>query len=119
MFEPGSSFVTLLSSPTATQTQDVPDSSGTFKKKIMRFKLRKGLDIPVEGVPEQVIHEAPTAGSVALLGGDYVGLKPSLEVETGDRVALGQVLFTDRSMPGVSYTSPGSGRQLGGRKEWW
>ncbi len=75
----------------------------------MRFKLRKGLDIPVEGVPEQAIQDAPRAGSVALLGGDYVGLKPSLEVETGDRVALGQVLFTDRSMPGVSYTSPGSG----------
>lgn len=75
----------------------------------MRFKLQKGLDIPVEGVPEQAIHEGPTTRSVALLGGDYIGLKPSLEVETGDQVALGQVLFTDRSMPGVSYTSPGSG----------
>jgi Na+-transporting NADH:ubiquinone oxidoreductase subunit A len=43
------------------------------------------------------------------MGRDYIGLKPSLAVETGDRVALGQVLFTDRNMPGVSYTSPGSG----------
>ena len=75
----------------------------------MRFKLRKGLDVPVDGVPEQTIQDGPTAGSVALLGSDYIGLKPSLEVEAGDRVAVGQVLFTDRSMPGVSYTSPGSG----------
>jgi Na+-transporting NADH:ubiquinone oxidoreductase subunit A len=75
----------------------------------MEFKLKKGLDIPVEGGPAQVIHEGPPAGSVALMGRDYIGLKPSLAVETGDRVALGQVLFTDRNLPGVSYTSPGSG----------
>jgi Na+-transporting NADH:ubiquinone oxidoreductase subunit A len=43
------------------------------------------------------------------MGRDYIGLQPSLAVETGDRVALGQALFTDRNMPGVSYTSPGSG----------
>ncbi len=75
----------------------------------MRFKLNKGLDIPVEGQPEQTVHEGVATRSVALLGSDYVGLKPSLKVETGEAVALGQVLFTDRSTPGVSYTSPGSG----------
>jgi Na+-transporting NADH:ubiquinone oxidoreductase subunit A len=75
----------------------------------MVFKLKKGLDIPVEGEPEQVIHEGPPLGSVALMGRDYIGLKPSFAVEPGEPVALGQVLFTDRSVPGVSYTSPGSG----------
>jgi Na+-transporting NADH:ubiquinone oxidoreductase subunit A len=75
----------------------------------MEFKLKKGLNLPVEGEPEQVIDEGPTPGSVALVGSDYIGLKPTLEVEVGDQVALGQVLFTDRTMSGVSYTSPGSG----------
>lgn len=75
----------------------------------MVFKLKKGLDIPIEGEPEQVIDEGPPVGLVALMGRDYIGLKPFLAVETGDRVALGQVLFTDRNMPGVAYTSPGGG----------
>ncbi len=75
----------------------------------MEFKLKKGLDLPVEGEPEQAIYEGPTTGSVALVGSDYIGLKPTMQVETGDQVGLGQVLFTDRNTPGVSYTSPGSG----------
>jgi Na+-transporting NADH:ubiquinone oxidoreductase subunit A len=75
----------------------------------MEFKLKKGLNLPVVGEPEQVIYEGPTSDSVALVGSDYIGLKPTLEVEVGDQVALGQVLFTDRTMSGVSYTSPGSG----------
>ena len=47
--------------------------------------------------------------SVALLGRDYVGLSPVLRVEVGDRVKLGQPLFSDRKHPDIVYTSPGSG----------
>jgi Na+-transporting NADH:ubiquinone oxidoreductase subunit A len=37
-------------------------------------------------------------------------MRPSLAVQVGDRVSLGQVLFTDKNTPGVRYTSPGAGR---------
>lgn len=47
--------------------------------------------------------------SVAIIGTDYVGMKPTMEVKVGDRVKLGQVLFTDRKTVGVRYTSPGCG----------
>ena len=50
-----------------------------------------------------------SVGSVALLGPDYVGLKPTMQVQEGDRVKLGQPLFTDKKNPGVTFTSPGSG----------
>ncbi len=75
----------------------------------MLFPIVKGLDIPIEGAPEQVVSGAAEATSVALVGGDYVGLSPAMRVEEGDRVRLGQPLFADRKHPEVLFTSPGSG----------
>jgi Na+-transporting NADH:ubiquinone oxidoreductase subunit A len=71
--------------------------------------IAKGLDIPLDGQPEQVITEDGTVTSVALLGGDYVGLRPVLQVQEGDRVKLGQPLFADRRRPRILFTSPGCG----------
>ncbi len=73
------------------------------------FNLKKGLDLPVSGAPQQNIFDASPVTSVAVLGRDYHGLKPSMTVELGDKVKLGQVLFTDKRNPGVKYTSPGAG----------
>jgi Na+-transporting NADH:ubiquinone oxidoreductase subunit A len=75
----------------------------------MMIRLTKGLDIPIAGQPEQRIHDAPAVRSVAVLGADYVGLRPTLSVQEGERVALGQTLFTDKHDPRVRYVSPGSG----------
>lgn len=73
------------------------------------IRIRKGLDLPIAGEPEQTPHEGPAVSSVGLVADDYVGLKPTLEVAEGDRVKLGQLLFTDKKTPGVRYTSPGAG----------
>lgn len=75
----------------------------------MVIKLTKGLDIPIEAPPEQTIQGAPAVRSVALLGVDYMGLRPTVDVREGERVALGQPLFTDKNDPRVRYVSPGSG----------
>jgi Na+-transporting NADH:ubiquinone oxidoreductase subunit A len=74
-----------------------------------QYRLRRGLDLPLTGAPEQTIHDAPRVKSVALVGVDYLGLRPALEVEVGDRVQLGQCLFTHKKLPGVRFVSPGSG----------
>ncbi len=74
------------------------------------YKIKRGLDLPIAGVPEQRIDDAARARSVALIGFDYVGMKPTMEVQEGDRVKLGQLLFTDKKNPGVRYTAPGAGR---------
>ena len=73
------------------------------------IKIRKGLDLPITGSPEQTIEDAPSPGRVALIGDDYVGMRPTMEVQVGDAVKLGQLLFTDKKTPGVRYTSPGAG----------
>ena len=75
----------------------------------MQFTIKKGLDLPITGGPEQKITEGNSIQSVALLGVDYVGLKPKINVAEGDRVKLGQVLFSDKKNPGVNFTSPGAG----------
>jgi Na+-transporting NADH:ubiquinone oxidoreductase subunit A len=67
------------------------------------------LDIPIQGDPRQVIEDAPAARAVALVGFDYVGMKPTMMVSEGDRVKLGQLLFSDKKNEGVLYTSPASG----------
>ncbi|HZW59831.1 MAG TPA: Na(+)-translocating NADH-quinone reductase subunit A [Woeseiaceae bacterium] len=77
--------------------------------KPVRIAIRKGLDIPLAGRPQQSIDSGNTVSSVALLGPDYVGLKPGMEVREGDRVRLGQTLFIDKGNPGVHFTSPGCG----------
>lgn len=76
----------------------------------MLINTKKGLDLPITGEPEQVIYNnAGMVRSVALLGPDYVGLKPSLKVAEGAKVKLGDVLIADKQYPEVVYTSPGAG----------
>ena len=73
------------------------------------IKVRRGLDLPINGNPEQIISEAPAARTVAVIGADYHGMKPTMEVKEGDVVKLGQLLFTDKKKPGVRYTAPAAG----------
>jgi Na+-transporting NADH:ubiquinone oxidoreductase subunit A len=73
------------------------------------IKITRGMDIPIQGAPRQVIEDAPAARSVALVGFDYVGMKPTMEVREGDRVKRGQLLFTDKKTAGVCYTAPAGG----------
>ena len=73
------------------------------------IKIKRGLDLPITGSPLQHIEAARPVRSVALLGCDYHGMKPSMAVQVGDRVKLGQPLFSDKNNPGVHFTAPGAG----------
>ncbi|OQW70326.1 MAG: hypothetical protein BVN35_18030, partial [Proteobacteria bacterium ST_bin11] len=72
----------------------------------MQFNIKKGLDLPITGGPEQKISDGNSIKSVALLGSDYIDLKPKMMVAEGDKVKLGQALFSDKKNPGVNFTSP-------------
>ncbi len=73
------------------------------------IKIKKGLDLPIAGKPEQHITKGNKVSQVALVGSDYVGMKPTMTVQVGDKVKKGQLLFTDKKTEGVNYTSPASG----------
>lgn len=83
---------------------------GRPRRQPARFRLRRGLDLPLAGAPEQTeISEGPPVGSVALLGRDAPGTWPELRVGVGDRVRLGQTLWVDRRRPRVRVTAAGAG----------
>ena len=71
--------------------------------------IKKGLDLPISGAPVQKIRPGQPVEHVALIGDDYIGMKPTMQVEEGERVKTGQLLFTDKKNEGVKFTAPGCG----------
>ncbi len=74
------------------------------------ISIKRGLDIPIAGVPADVPPEEKQTGRVALLGGDYAGMRPELLVKEGDVVRRGDPLFADKKNPAARYTSPAAGK---------
>ena len=74
------------------------------------ISIKKGLNLPITGTPDQKISDGKPVKSVAIIGADYNGMKPTMKVNVGDTVKLGQILFEDKKTPGVVFTSPGSGK---------
>jgi Na+-transporting NADH:ubiquinone oxidoreductase subunit A len=73
------------------------------------IKIRRGLDLPISGAPRQTITDGGAVRTVAILGPDYPGMKPTMAVQEGDQVKKGQLLFTDKKCEGVNYTAPAAG----------
>jgi Na+-transporting NADH:ubiquinone oxidoreductase subunit A len=79
------------------------------RKSMTLHRIRKGLDLPLAGAPEQKVDGAHACERVALLGPDTLGLKPSLRVEPDATVVRGQPLYEDKKNPGVVWVAPAGG----------
>ena len=77
---------------------------------MQQFPLKKGLDVPVLGAPDMTIHDAAPVRTAAILGQDYIGLKPRLAVQEGDVIAAGAPILAHKDTPRVLVTAPVSGR---------
>lgn len=74
-------------------------------------KIKHGLQPTKTGAPTQKLpHEKRCVGRAALLGADFPGLRPDLTVAQGDKVTVGQIVFTDRKNPDVAFAAPLAGR---------
>ncbi len=73
------------------------------------ISIKKGLDLPIGGAPVQSLGDAKNPRTVAVLGPDYIGMKPTMAVREGDRVKRGQEIFSDKKTPGVIFTAPAAG----------
>ena len=74
------------------------------------IKIKRGLNLPIAGVPSSAVEQGPAVQNVAVIGYDYHGMKPTMAVTVGDEVKKGQLLFTDKKTEGVKYTAPAGGK---------
>ena len=74
--------------------------------------LKRGLSIPIAGEPVQDIKNGSDISTVGLIAEDYIGMRPTLLAQVGDRVKLGQPLMLDKKTEGVTFTAPAAGTIL-------
>ncbi len=73
------------------------------------IKIKKGLDIKLQGKAENILKKADTPNLFALKPSDFPGLIPKLDVKIGDSVKAGSPLFHDKYKADIFFTSPVSG----------
>ena len=74
------------------------------------IRLRKGLDLHLEGEAEKVVSKLTDLREVAVRPTDCTARTPKLLVREGDEVVAGQALLTDKQTERVNIPSPISGR---------
>ena len=73
------------------------------------IKLRRGLEISLQGKAEKTRMESKSDGLFALCPDGFEGVKPKAVVKEGDRVKAGDALFVNKAYPEVKFASPVSG----------
>ena len=73
------------------------------------FKLKKGLDINLQGKAAKKRIPIKAEGEFALVPDEFVGVIPKVVVREGDKVEAGDALFVNKKFPEVGYASPVSG----------
>ena len=74
------------------------------------FRIKQGLDLPITGECAQVIEDGRPVTQVAVVGTDFHELRPTMAVDEGAGVRLGQLLFEDKRRPGIRFTAPAGGK---------
>ena len=75
-----------------------------------KFSLKRGLDIPILGSPEQKIYKGSEPNTMAVMGPDFNGLKPKMLVSEGEKVVKGTPLFCHKDFPEIVFVSPCKGK---------
>ncbi|MBQ7472099.1 MAG: Na(+)-translocating NADH-quinone reductase subunit A [Prevotella sp.] len=73
------------------------------------IKLRKGLDIHLQGRAEEKKVSVAKCEEYALVPSAFTGVTPKVVVREGDKVQAGDALFVDKNHPEVLFASPVSG----------
>ena len=73
------------------------------------IKIKKGLDIPLDGVSMRETLDARSIDCYAVKPTDVVGYTPRLLVSVGDTVTAGQPLLADKNNPRLTLPSPVDG----------
>ncbi len=75
-----------------------------------KIKIRKGLNIPIQGEAEKILTKSPDKGSLfALKPTDFPSVTPKASIKEGDAVKAGDAVFFSKYRPEIKFTSPISG----------
>ena len=77
-----------------------------------RHVIKRGLDVPIAGAPDQEHIDDLRVSRVAVLGRDFREMRPRVQVEVGQSVRRGDVLITDARHQGIRLTAPAAGTVL-------
>jgi Na+-transporting NADH:ubiquinone oxidoreductase subunit A len=75
----------------------------------MDVKITKGVDIKLKGTADRVYANIAQSQYYAVKPSDFHLLIPKLIVKVGDSVKAGDILFHDKNMERIKFTSPVSG----------
>ena len=73
------------------------------------IKIKRGMDIKLEGAPSLDVHQANSPATFAVKPTDFKGLVPKMHVKQGDKVKAGDCLFADKKNDKICFTAPVSG----------
>ena len=74
-----------------------------------RIIIKKGLQIPLLGEPDEVFRGTVTSEFVKVCPEDFHGITPKVAVKVNDRVKAGDALFYEKRHPEMLFASPVSG----------
>ncbi len=73
------------------------------------YKIKKGLNIRLEGQAAPEIRDVKPAEEYALVPDDFGGIVPKVRVKEGEQVLVGTPLFVDKATEKIKFVSPVSG----------
>jgi Na+-transporting NADH:ubiquinone oxidoreductase subunit A len=79
---------------------------------MISVKINKGYDLNIRGKPALDLDIAKVQTHVAAVPECIPFIKPKLQVEVGDSVKIGSVLYIDKKRPDLKFLSPGSGKVI-------
>lgn len=77
------------------------------------YKIKKGLDLNLEGKAEAVLKTCSLSDEYAVMPTDFPGIVPRALVKEGESVLAGQTLFVDKATESIHFVSPVSGTVVG------
>ncbi len=78
----------------------------------MKFYIKKGLKLPISGEPQESLDLSKESKKIAIIGSDFIGMKPTMRVKIGEDVKIGQPLFSCKKNIGLVFTSLAAGRVI-------
>jgi Na+-transporting NADH:ubiquinone oxidoreductase subunit A len=79
---------------------------------VKQVKIKRGVDIKLQGIAEQIYGNAEVTKSYALKPSDFPGIRLKLKVREGDEVLAGDTILFDKDRPEVTIPAPVSGEVI-------